>query len=162
MLKPMTAAEYAAHSEKVKAQESPKTEIVTLKSGSVMELQRIDLQGMVKLGILPQALVGECLKALRGRGAYTPQETPELRIESLIMQREVVRACCVMPPFNEQTAQSFLPKDFDEIYEWAMSHQGVEGAEALTKSRKGRRRGAAGNGADGAELQPATVSTATN
>lgn len=158
----MSAAQYAAHAEKVKAEQSGATEIRTLTSGSVFELKRIDLKGMVQLGIIPQALVSESLKALQAKGKYTPSDTPELRIDGLILQREVVAACCVMPPFNEETAKTFLPQDFDEIYEWAMTHQGVEGAEALKKFRQGRKRGTARGRANGKELQPTTESTATN
>lgn len=160
-MKPMTAAQYAAHAEKVKSEQLDKTEIVTLKSSSVFELRRIDLKGMVQLGIIPQALVSESLKALQSKGKYAPPDTVELRVDGLILQREVVAACCVMPPFNEETAKSFLPADFEEIYVWAMSHQGVE-AEALKKSSKGRKRGAANHRADGKVQRSTVESTATN
>lgn len=160
MMKPMTAAEYAAHSEKVKADRP--TEIVTLKSGSVFELRKPDLREMVQLGVIPQALVSESIKALKQKGSYIPPDSSEIKIDGLILQREVVAACCVQPPFNELTAKSFLKEDFDEIYLWGMSHQGVEGAEALTKFRQGRKRGTARSRAHGAKLQPETVSTASN
>lgn len=160
-MKPMTAAQYAAHAEKVKSEQLDKTEIVTLKSSSVFELRRIDLKGMVQLGIIPQALVSESLKALQSKGKYAPPDTVELRVDGLILQREVVAACCVMPPFNEETAKSFLPADFEEIYVYAMSHQGVE-AEALKKSSKGRKRRAANHRSHGREIQPTTVSDAPN
>lgn len=159
---PMTAAEYAAHAEKVKAKEAGPTEIVTLKSGSVFELRKVDLKGMVQLGLIPQTLVSESLKALEGQGKYTPPDTVNLKIESLILQREVVAAACVMPPFNEETAKSFLREDFEEIYLWALGHQGVEGAQALKSFRKGRKRGTARSRNDGQELQSTTVSAATN
>lgn len=161
-MKPMTAAQYAAHSERVKAQQSPEPEIVTLKSGSVFELRRIDLKGMVQLGIIPHSLVSESLKALQNRGSYKPADNPELKIDGLILQREVVAACCVMPPFNEETAKAFLREDFEEIYNWAMSHQGVEGAEALTNFRKGRKRGTSRSRTNGKELQPTPVSDHAN
>lgn len=161
-MKPMTAAQYAAHSEKVKAQQSPEPKIVTLKSGSVFELRRIDLKGMVQLGVIPHSLVSESLKALQAKGNYRPSDTTELKIDGLILQREVVAACCVMPPFNEETAKSFLTEDFEEIYLWAMSHQGVEGAKALETFRKGRKRGTSRGRSNGKKLQPTTESTATN
>lgn len=160
-MKPMSAAEYAAHAEKKKA-ESEVTQVVTLKSGSVFKLRRIDLKGMVQLGLIPQSLVTESLKAQRERGAYTPPQSVDFRIDGLVLKREVVTASCVMPPFNEETAKSFLTEDFDEIYEWAMGHQGVEGAEALKTFRKGRKRGTSSSRANGKELQPTSESTATN
>lgn len=160
LTKPMTAAQYAAHSEKVKSQRP--TEIVTLKSGSVFELRRIDLKEMVQLGILPQSLVAESLKARQQKSAYVPPDTIEATIASLELMREVVSRCCVMPPFNEDTAGSFLLEDFHEVYDWAMSHQGVENAAALTNFRQGRKRRTAGGKSDGKELQPETVSTAAN
>lgn len=160
-MKPMSAAEYAAHTEKKKAAQEV-TEVVTLKSGSVFELRRIDLKGMIQLGLIPQSLVGESLKAQRERGAYTPPQSVEFRIDSLVLKREVVTACCVMPPFNQDTAKAFLSEDFEEIYEWAMGHQGVEGAEALKTFRQGRKRRTTRGGANGKELQPTSESTATN
>ena len=162
MSKPMTAAEYAAHAERVKAKHAPPSELVTLKSGSRFELRRIDLKGMVQLGIIPHSLVNESVKALQARGSYQPSQSAELKVDGLILQREVVAACCVMPPFNEETAKAFLKEDFEEIYEWAMSHQGVEGAEALKTFRKGRKRGTARSRANGKELQPTSESSATN
>lgn len=157
----MTAAEYAAHTEKKKAEQEV-TVVVTLKSGSVFELRRIDLKGMIQLGLIPQSLVGESLKAQRERGAYTPPQSVEFRIDGLVLKREVVTACCVMPPFNSETAKAFLSDDFEEIYNWAMSHQGVEGAEALKTFRKGRKRGTARGRSNGKELQPTSESAATN
>jgi len=160
-MKAMTPAEYAAHAETVKAKRAAPTELVTFNSGSRFELRRIDLQGMVQLGVIPQALVAESIKALKGKGQYTPPNTVELRVESLILKREVVAACCVMPPFNEETAKSFLMEDFEEIYEWAMGHQGVEVA-SLKSFRKGRGRGTSRGRTHGKELQPTSESSATN
>jgi hypothetical protein len=159
-MKPMTAAQYAAHSEKIKSQRP--TEVVELKSGSVFELRRIDLKEMVQLGIMPQSLVAESIKARQQKSAYIPPDTAEATIASLELMREVVSRCCVMPPFNQETASNFILEDFHEIYGWAMSHQGVEGAEALTTFRQGRKRRASGSKSNGKELQPETVSTAAN
>jgi sulfate adenylyltransferase len=50
----------------------------------------------------------------------------------------------------------------EEIYEWAMSHQGVEGAEALKTFRKGSGRRTSRSRANGKELQPTSESAATN
>lgn len=160
-MKPMTAAQYAAHAEQKRA-ESEKTEIVTLKSGSVFELRRIDLGEMLQLGLIPQSVVNESLKAQKMRGAYKPPQSMELNIDGLVYKREVVSACCVMPPFNDQTARSFLKEDFEEIYEWAIGHKGVDGAEAVTRFRKGRKRGTASDRPNGKELQPASESDATH
>lgn len=160
MIKPMSAAEYAAHTEKKKAEQEV-TEIVTLKSGSIFQLRKIDLKGMVQLGLIPQQLVAESIKAQRLKGSYTPPQTAEIQIDGLILKREVVTACCVMPPFNEETAKAFLPEDFEEIYEWAMSHQG-EQADALLKSGKGRTRRTSRNRTDGKELRPTVESSAAN
>lgn len=160
--KPMTAAEYAAHSERIKSESNPATEIYTTQKGSVFELRRINLTEMVQLGLIPTALVSETLKTLQSRGAYKPSETPALQIDTAIMKREVVQAACVMPPFNEQTAKSFLIEDFEEIYEWAIGHKGVLGAEALTKSSEGPERGIVRDSDNGSQVQPETVSTAAN
>lgn len=161
-MNPMTAAEYAAHTEKVKAQREPEPEIVKLSSGSVFQLRRIDLKAMVQLGVIPHSLVSESMKAMQSKGTYKPANTTELKIDGLILQREVVSACCVMPPFNEETAKAFLKEDFEEIYLWAMGHQGVEGAEALKTFRKGRQRGTSRSRLNGKELQPTSESVATN
>lgn len=160
MNKPMTAAEYAAHAESVKAKRP--TETVSLKSGSVFELRRIDLKGMVQLGIIPHSLVDEGMKAWERHETNVSTPTAKAAIESLILQREVVAACCVMPPFNEFTAKSFLPEDFEEIFLWALSHQGVENAQGVSNFRKGRKRRTSGNRANSKELQPTSESTATN
>lgn len=156
----MTAAEYAAHTESVKAKRP--TETVTLKSGSIFELRPIDLKGMVQLGIVPHSLVDEGMKQWEQKEKYQSTSNAKAALEGLILQREVVAACCVMPPFNEYTAKSFLPEDFEEIFLWAMSHQGVENAEGIKTFRKGRTRRTAGNRSHGKELQPETVSTHTN
>lgn len=160
MNKPMTAAEYAAHTESVKAKRP--TETVTLKSGSRFELRRIDLSEMVELGIIPQTLVSESLKASKERDEYVPPNNPDANLDGLTLKREIVTACCVMPPFNEITARSFLKADYDEIFSWAMGYKGVEKAAALTSFRKGRKRRASSGRPDGEELQPETVSTHTN
>jgi hypothetical protein len=165
-LKPMTAAEYAVHAQ-AKDAERP-TVVKKLKSGSVFELRKPDLQRMVILGLIPQTLLDESVKAWEASGIKQPGKASQITISNdaarngLITMREVVKDACVMPPFNEITAQSFLKADFDEIYLWAMGHEGVaaaEGARTFRKRRKGR---VADSGVDGEKLQPETVSTATN
>ena len=164
-VKPMTAAEYAAHAEAVESKRP--TVIKTLKSGSVFELRKPDLQRMVILGLIPQSLMDESVKIWEKTG-IKPKAGAKIAISDnavksgLITMREVVREACVMPPFNELTAPSFLREDFDEIYLWAMGHEGVaaiEGAQSFRKGRKGR---TAAAGTDRTKLQPETVSTAEN
>lgn len=165
-VKPMTPAEYAAHAEAV---ESKRPSVVkTLKSGSVFELRKPDLQRMVVLGLIPQSLLDEGLSAWEQSGIKPATDKSQIRITAdaakngLITMREVVKAACVMPPFNELTAKSFLREDFDEIYYWAMGHEegpAVDGLRSFRKRRKGR---TASSRADGEKLQPETVSTAAN
>lgn len=165
MTKPMTPAEYAAHAENVDSQQRP-TVIKTLKSGAVFELRKPDLQRMVILGVIPQSLLDEGVRQWEKSGikpASTKQEISSDAVKNgLIVMREVVAEACVMPPFNELTAKSFLRQDFDEIYYWAMGHEGVEGAEALKKFRKGRKRRASTDGVDSSGLRAENVSTAEN
>jgi hypothetical protein len=164
--KPMTAAEYAAHAEAVDAKRP--TIIKTLKSGSVFELRKPDLQRMTVLGLIPQSLIDEGLSAWEQSGIRPKPDKTRLRVTAdaarngLITMREVVRAACVMPPFNEITAKAFLKEDFDEIYYWAMGHEegpAVEGARTFRKGRKGR---TTDSRADSEKLQPETISTAAN
>lgn len=165
MNKPMSAAQYAAHAEAVDLKRP--TIIKTLKSGSVFALRKPDLQRMVILGLIPQSLLDEGVRAweksgIKQKGKTQFQISEEATRNGLIVMREVVRDACVMPPFNEITAKHFLKEDFDEIYHWAMGHEGVEGAEALANFRKGRKRPTAHSRADRQKLQPETVSTAEN
>lgn len=165
MTKPMTPAEYAAHAENVDSQQRP-TVIKTLKSGAVFELRKPDLQRMVILGVIPQSLLDEGVRQWEKSGikpASTKQGISSDAVKNgLIVMREVVAEACVMPPFNEVTAKSFLRQDFDEIYYWAMGHEGVEGAEALKKFRKGRKRRTSADGVDSSGLGAENVSTAEN
>lgn len=166
MTKPMTAAEYAAHAESVEAKRP--TIIKTLKSGSVFELRKPDLERMVVLGLIPQSLLDEGVRAweesgLKSAGNQVVQRvSAEAAKNSLITMREVVKEACVSPPFNEVTAKYFLRADFDEIYYWAMGHEGVKGAEGAQSFRKRRKGRTANRGVNGAKLQPETVSIAEN
>lgn len=165
-LKPMSAAEYAAHSESVDSKRP--TVIKTLKSGAVFELRKPDLQRMVILGLIPQSLLDEGVRAWEASGIKQKAQTAPslLSLEStkngLIAMREVVQDACVMPPFNEITAKSFLKQDFDEIFFWAMGHEGVAASAGARSFRKGRKRATADLGTDGKKLQPETVSTDSN
>lgn len=163
--KPMTAAEYAAHSEAVTSQEP--TEIKTLKSGAVFELRKLDVQRLVVLGLVPQSLLDEGIKAWEHSGI---KQTNNAKItldfgttqRALILMREVVTAVCVMPAFNEVTAKNFLKQDFNEIYEWAMKPAEGPATEGLRSFRKGRKRRTAVNRPDSKELRPEIVSTTAN
>ena len=165
-MRPMTAAEYAAHAESVEAKRP--TVIKTLKSGSVFELRKPDLQRMVILGLIPQVLLDEGVRAWEASGIKPKNRTTLTHIDSetakngLIVMREVVAEACVMPPFNEITAKSFLREDFDEIYLWAMGHEGVIGAESAKGFRKGRKGRTSASGSNREKFQPETVSTAEN
>lgn len=165
-MKPMTAAEYAAHAEAVEA--TRPTIIKTLKSGSVFELRKPDLQRMVILGLIPQSLLDEGVKAWEASGIKQKNKSSTVHVDGetaksgLIVMREVVAEACVMPPFNELTARSFLKEDFSEIYQWAMGHEGVPALEGARSFRKGRKRSTAHRGADRTKLQPETISTAEN
>jgi hypothetical protein len=156
-LKPMSAAQYRANAEKIKADRP--TEIVQLKSGSVFELRRPDLHAYMVTGRLPQSLVHEGMKAWRSN---TPAEKiaseldDEDVMDSLIFMREIVHDCTVSPRFvefatedNQISAADMLIEDFNEIFAWAMGHQGVAGITGLHTFPEGRTRGSAGARAHG-------------
>jgi hypothetical protein len=166
-LKPMSAAEYAVHAQ-AKDSERP-TVVRKMKSGSVFELRKPDLQRMVILGLIPQSLLDESVRAWeasgikpKGTNTQAVNISEDVARKGLITMREVVKDACVMPPFNEITAKTFLKEDFDEIYLWAMGHEGVAAAEGARTFRKGRKGRTANRGADGSGLQPETFSTAEN
>lgn len=152
--KPMSAADYRANAEKVRAQRP--TEIVTLQSGSVFELRRPDLQSYMVMGRLPQSLVNVGMKAWKSKQA--PEKlgeslTDEDATDALIFMREIVHDCTVKPKFvefatndDEIGAGEMLREDFDEIFQWAMGHRGVAGIESLQTFREGSKRGTAATG----------------
>lgn len=155
-LKPMTAAQYRANADRIKADRP--TEIVQLKSGSVFELRRPDLRSYMVTGRLPQSLMREGMKAWK---ANTPadQIAAELDddevVDSLIFMREIVHDCTVSPQFvefateeNQIGAADMLVEDFNEIFRWAMGHKGVAGIDGLESFRSGSERGTAGASAD--------------
>jgi hypothetical protein len=162
----MTAAEYAAHAESVSSQQP--TEIRTLTSGAVFELRKPDIQRLVMLGLVPQSLLDEGLKAWERSGIKPASQKKNVVLDfgttrrALELMREVVAEACVMPPFNEITARSFSKQDFDEIYHWAMSVKEGPATEGTKSFRKGRKRRAAANRSDSKELQPETVSDVAN
>ena len=154
MNKPMTAAEYRANAERAKKQRP--TEIVTLKSGSVFELRRPDLQAWVMTGRIPQSLLEQGIKAWREQGkvsATVSIDKPEMVTDIAVFSLAVVQECTVSPRLvefpdpekNEIGPQTMLEEDFYEIFNWAMTYQGVTGLDGLKSFRKGRTRGDAGN-----------------
>ena len=154
-LKPMSAAEYRANKQQRDAEQP--TEIVKLKSGSVFELRRPDLETFMVMGRMPQSLVQVGLKAWKNGAQKTANElTNEDAADALIFMREIVHYATVKPKFvefatndDEISASDMLREDFDEIYHWAMTHQGVAGIAGLQSFRGGQTRGTAGAGADG-------------
>lgn len=154
-LKPMTAAEYRANAKKKDA-ERP-TEIVQLKSGSVFELRRPDLEAFMVMGRLPQSLVNVGLKAWKtGPQQAAKNLSDEDAADALIFMREIVHDCTVRPKFveiavndDEISAGDMLRQDFDEIYHWAMTHTGVAGIDGLQSFRAGQPRGTAGASSNG-------------
>lgn len=154
-LKPMSAAEYRANARKKDA-ERP-TEIVPLKSGSVFELRRPDLEAYMVMGRLPQSLVNVGLKAWQAGPEQAAKElSTEDASDALIFMREIVHDCTVRPKFvefavndDEIGAADMLKEDFNEIYAWAMTHQGVAGITGLQSFRARQTRGTAGAGNDG-------------
>jgi hypothetical protein len=156
MTQPLSGRDYRAHAQKVKEKEP--TEIVTLKSGSVFELRRPDLMGYVSTGRLPQSLLTEALAAWKTRGIVSAESIAaklddQKAVDSLILMREIVHDACVNPKFveiatadDEIGAADMLPADFTEIFEWAMTHQGVAGLEGLKSFRSRRKRRASSSG----------------
>lgn len=152
--KPMTAADYRANAERVKNQRP--TEIVTLKSGSVFELRRPDLQAWVMTGRIPQSLLEQGMKAWQEQGkvpATVSVNKPEIVTDIAIFTLSVVQECTVSPRLvefpdpekNEIGPQTMLEEDFYEIFNWAMNYQGVTGLDGLKSFREGSKRGSAGN-----------------
>lgn len=124
--RPMTAAEYAAHAEQARA--SRPTQIVTLKSGSVFELRRPNLQGYVITGRLPQSLLIAGTK-IKSMGEPKAEEVTEEDARDFpAFAASLLRECCVNPKPDEI---DMLPEDAWEIYMWAMTHQGVAGIDGL-------------------------------
>lgn len=170
--KPMSASAYRANAEKAKAQRS--TEIVTLKSGAVFELRRPDLQAWLLTGRLPQSLLNEGLKAWKKTGIVTTEQAAkdlggEEMIEALVFMQTIVEDCTVSPKYvqfpsgdNEIGPQTLLEEDFMEIFNWAMSGQGVTGLGGLKSFRNRQERRAAGSKSRGKKLQPEAVSNAAN
>lgn len=154
-LKPMSAAEYRANKQKRDA-EGP-TEIVQLKSGSVFELRRPDLETFMVMGRMPQSLVQVGLRAWKNGPQRTAREMSNADAEeALIFMREIVHYATVKPKFveyatndDEISAADMLRADFDEIFHWAMTHQGVAGIDGLQSFRAGQERGTVGVGAHG-------------
>lgn len=155
MNKPMSAADYRKNAEKIRSQRP--SEIVTLKSGSVFELRRPDLQAYMITGRLPQSLVNEGMKAWKSKQtaeSVARNLKDEEIIDSLVFMREIVHDSTVRPKFvefatndDEIGAADMLIEDFNEIFAWAMGHQGVKGIAGLESFRAGSKRGTAGNGA---------------
>lgn len=155
-LKPMSGADYRAHAQ-AKREEQP-TEIVSLSSGSVFELRRLDLESHVLMGSVPQSLLNEGLAAWKKNGiikAGKKAEDDEFSTDSLIFAREVVHEVTVKPKFvefatneNEIGARDMLKQDFKEIFHWAMTHLGVTGLDGLRSFRTGQSWRTTGAGAD--------------
>lgn len=154
-LRPMSAAEYRANAQKVN-DERP-TEIVQLKSGSVFELRRPDLEAYMIMGRLPKSLVTIGLKAWKVSAARVANDmTEEEATDALIFMREIVHDCTVTPKFvefatndKEISASDMLKQDFDEIFAWAMGYWGVAGIASLESFRAGQKRRTAGDRANG-------------
>lgn len=147
--KPMTAAEYAAHAEEVKAQQP--TEIVTLKSGSVFELRRPNLKGYVITGRLPSSLLTAGMKATKGDTQLSEEDARDFPA----FAASILRECCVNPRPDDI---DMLAEDAWEIYMWAMTHQGVAGIDGLRNFRA-EPQPAKADSVDGEELRKPSVAT---
>lgn len=149
MTKPMSAAAYRTHAEDFKVKRP--TEIVTLKSGAVFELRRPDLQAWIMTGRVPQSLMEEGLRAWKAQGK-TPDaiksQVPAAITDAAIFALTVVQECTVNPRLvefpdpkrNEIGPLTMLEEDFNEIYSWAITGQGVTGLSGLKSFREGRKR----------------------
>lgn len=169
-LKPMRASEYRAHAETVKA-ERP-TEIIKLKSGSVFELRRPDLQAWVLTGRVPQSLLDESLKSWEAQGKVPVElrsSSSRVVTDGAIFSLNVVQECTVNPRLvefpdpekNEIGPLTMLEEDFQEIFSWAMTGQGVAGVGGL-RSFSQRRPRRTNTKSRRKKLQPEAVSTAAN
>jgi len=171
MNKPMNAAAYRAHAEQVKAQRP--SDLVTLKSGSVFELCRPNIQTWVMTGRVPQSLLEAGIKAWKEQGKVpvsAQKGSPSIVTDSAIFFVRLVQECTVNPKLvefpdpdkNEIGPETMLDEDFWEIVGWAMTGQGVAGIDGLQTFRAGRKRGTSGSRSKRKKLQPETVSSAAN
>lgn len=129
-LKPWTAEQYRELVAQQKAKQP--TEIVTLQSGSVFELRRIDIQERLLVGQMPQSLIGVGFRAWQGKNSGDLTAVASLdgqeATDMLIFMRAVVCDATVKPKIvevasnaGEISAAEVLPEDFSEIFAWAMS-----------------------------------------
>lgn len=150
MTKPMSAADYSAHAEKIRARRP--TEIVTLKTGSVFELRRPDIQAWVMTGRLPQSLLEAGLEAWKAQGKIPTdaiKRNPNVISDAAIFALMIVQECTVNPRLvefpdpnkrDEIGPEKMLEEDFNEIYRWAVHHKEVPGLNGLHFLREGRER----------------------
>lgn len=169
MTKPMTAAEYRAIAEAKRAEQQ--TYIVPLKSGSVFELRRPNLQVWVMTGRVPQSLLEGAQKAWQEQGKVEPGKKGfSIAADSGVFFVNLVQYCTVSPRLvefpdpdkNEIGPETMLDEDFFEIVGWAMNHEGVAGIAGLQSFREGRERGTVSAGADGSEHVPENIQPVTN
>ncbi len=171
MSNPMTAEQYRQHAE-VSRKKEP-TQTVTLKSGSIFELRRPNLQAWVMTGRVPQSLLESALATWQQQGkvpAQSRQSVRSIATDSAIFFVRLVQYCTVNPKLvefpqpgtNEIGPETMLDEDFYEIVGWAMGHEGVAGIDGLRSFREGSERGASGDSANGAELGATTVESVAN
>ena len=149
--KPMSAAEYAEHAESVKSKRP--TEMVTLKSGSVFELRRPNLQGYVITGRLPMSILMMAVKATQTDDHAAKGDAAR---DFPIFAAWVLRECCVNPKPDEI---DMLPEDAWEIFIWAVGYRGVAGIDGLHSFRSGQEQRTAPVEPDGPELPHPAVAT---
>jgi hypothetical protein len=173
-MKPMSAADYRRNAEAKRAEQA--TQIVELKSGSVFELRRPNLQAWVLKGRVPQSLLDAGIKAWKEQGKVKDltdeQKSRQLQmtIDSGAFFVTLVQACTVNPKLvefpdadkNEIGPDTMLDEDFFEIVSWAMNHEGVAGIDSLQTFREGSEQRTPGTGNDGAELPSETIGVAAN
>jgi hypothetical protein len=113
------------------------------------------LQGYVITGRLPQSLLMSGLK-VKDAGASAAEQVSEQDMRDFpAFAASVLRECCVNPKPDQV---DMLPEDAWEIYQWAMTHQGVTGIDGL-RSFRGERPNAPAPKPDRPELPRETVTT---
>lgn len=163
--------------------EAPQDEIalVPMPSGAVFRMRRLDVQGMVLIGALPQSLVSTGLKAWKKQGKMDQQaieqavveQDAEETVRQLIFYRQTVVENVLEPRigYGDDGVVSLLNKegraiarlrkeDMRYAFSWITRKEGVE-ADGLDTFRARPERGLSTPVPDGAGLRESAVAGVT-
>lgn len=160
-----TAAEYRKRRDTSKRP----TQLVKTPSGFMWELRAPNILAYMATGRYPQSLVNKGMEAWKKTGKIDEKELGERLVkessdeeiaQTLIFMRQIVTDACVKPRIvvggigeDELDPIEIDPDDFRFIFNWCMTHGGVQGIDALNTFRGGQQRGASGAKSDGKKLR---------